>query len=35
VHTVIPVPDKGIAFINSEAIAEDCKEPAQPEHAAA
>ena len=29
VHTVIPVPDKNIAFINSEAIAEDCKEPLQ------
>jgi hypothetical protein len=29
VHTVIPVPAKGIAFVNSEAIAEDCKEPLQ------
>jgi len=29
VHTVIPLPDKGIAFINSEALAEDCKEPLQ------
>ena len=29
VHTVVPVPDKGIAFVNSEAIAEDCKEPLQ------
>ncbi len=27
VHTVIPVPDKGVAYINSEAIQEDCKEP--------
>jgi hypothetical protein len=29
VHTVIPVPDRKLAFINSEAIAEDCKEPLQ------
>jgi hypothetical protein len=29
VHTVIPVPDRNLAFINSEAIAEDCKEPLQ------
>jgi hypothetical protein len=29
VHTVIPVPERKIAFINSEAIQEDCKEPLQ------
>jgi hypothetical protein len=29
VHTVIPVPDRKLAFINSEAIAEDCDEPLQ------
>ena len=29
VHTVIPVPERNLAFINSEAIAEDCKEPLQ------
>jgi hypothetical protein len=29
VHTVIPVPQRGIAFINSEAIQEDCQEPLQ------
>jgi len=29
VHTVIPMPEKGLAFINSEAIQEDCKEPLQ------
>jgi hypothetical protein len=29
VHTVIPVPERGLAFINSEAIQEDCKEPLQ------
>jgi hypothetical protein len=27
VHTVIPMPDRKIAWINSEAIQEDCKEP--------
>jgi len=27
VHTVIPVPDRKIAIINSEAIREDCQEP--------
>lgn len=26
VHTVVPVPEKGIAYINSESIQEDCKE---------
>jgi hypothetical protein len=29
VHTVIPVPERKLAFINSEAIAEDCNEPLQ------
>jgi hypothetical protein len=27
VHTVIPVLQRGLAFVNSEAIPEDCKEP--------
>jgi hypothetical protein len=27
VHTVLPAPDKNFAYVNSEAIAEDCKEP--------
>jgi hypothetical protein len=27
VHTIVPAPEKGIAFVNSEAIQEDCKEP--------
>ncbi len=27
VHTVLPIPDRGIAIVNSEAIAENCAEP--------